>query len=288
MRTYIAIALSSGIAACVFAACGGSDFASLSDDGETTLTGGGYLGQGGGDAGVDVNIGTGGTTSMPVSYAEECGGGCTPGTAVDSTDRCSLDAPGGAGGAGGAPMVDGDCRLVVNDSGDTNGMCGPYGTGREMDSCFTSAQCAPGFGCVGSTGKCRAYCCGELEACPDGTFCVLRAPSADEIPGTVTDPPLIPVCDLADNCMLKTPGACSMGLVCSVVRADGTTACIEEGDGEAGEACPCKEDHVCSYAKNECRKVCDLAGDDCSLGFACQPLNGPNNAGLGICVSTGP
>ncbi len=281
MRSYVAIALVAGIAACVIGACGfGSD--ELVADGQ----GGGWThtSTGGldGDAGVDVEVGDDGGKPEPFTYAQFCGGGCTPASGEPSEMPCTVDD--GAGGGGGA--MAGDCSLVIGDNGTVNGECTPKNDDATQSTpCFTAADCAPGFACVGD-GKCRAYCCGDVEACAAGTYCTLDNPAVDEVPNGVVAPQL-PVCELADHCMLfdTNGGGCTGGKVCSIVRADGTTACIEPGPGGAGDPCPCQAGHVCGYSINKCFQLCSLqsGASDCPSGYVCQQQS--YQQPVGICVS---
>ncbi|HKO91982.1 MAG TPA: hypothetical protein VJU61_12555, partial [Polyangiaceae bacterium] len=57
-------------------------------------------------------------------------------------------------------------------------------------------------------------------------------------------------------------------------RPNGITACVPEGQGEAGGACPCKWGFHCSQATSpaSCVKTCEL--------------NGENSCGAGICQAT--
>lgn len=285
MRSYVAISLVTGIAACLMAACGFSG-AELSD---AASEGGawGTTGSGGldGDAGVDVEVGDDGGQPSPFTYAQFCGGGCTPESASPSDMPCLVDeGAGGNGGAGGA--AEGDCSLVIGLSGSVNGECTTKNeAGTNSAPCFTAADCAPGFACV-DDGKCRANCCGDVEACAEGTYCALQVPAPDEIPNGVVAPQ-IPVCELADHCMLfdANGGGCTGGKVCSIVRADGTTSCIDPGPGGAGDPCPCQAGHVCGSSINKCFQLCSLqsGASDCPSGYVCQQQS--YTQPVGICVS---
>ncbi|HMJ14693.1 MAG TPA: hypothetical protein VK524_24950, partial [Polyangiaceae bacterium] len=70
---------------------------------------------------------------------------------------------------------------------------------------------------------------------------------------------------------------------CGVVRADGTTSCIEPGKGKVGEDCPCAWDHICSQATLTCLKLCPTALEDsCSVGKCQASANLPR--GFGVCI----
>jgi hypothetical protein len=98
-------------------------------------------------------------------------------------------------------------------------------------------------------------------------------------------PILIPVCIHATNCELLTD-ECGEDLTCAIVRANGTTSCVEPGVGAAGDPCPCASGFVCSLLTNECKKLCHLNEDatDCGPGAKCQGGSGGFPLGFGICV----
>ena len=309
------------------AACGASlDEAGGSSGSGLDGAGGGFSSsntQGPGGSGVTVG-GGGGRNPSAFDYSHLCGDGCIPETARASAVPCELDGGGGAGtggagtstattgvggsgsgtggaggsggdgtttgaggGAGGGTVIGPDCKLSIESNGAVAGMCAEVGEGADRAACITSAQCAPGYGCVGFPGECRAYCCGNVDACPAGTYCAPRKPSDGELVGVTNTDVEIPVCDLADGCSLLTPNACEAGKTCSIVRTDGTTSCIDEGIGAAGEPCPCKADHVCNYALNKCLQLCRTDGeDDCPPDMACQGHGSEYPDGIGICVST--
>jgi len=276
MRLFIPISLACGILGCLATACGNTnaDLANSSGSQGAYDSSGGF-GMGGGDSGVDVDVGDDGGTTESFSYAEYCGTGCVPGTGRASREGCNQ----GAGGSGDGGVL--DCQLVVDFAGEVSGVCGATNDGTDGTPCLSTAHCAPGFACVGDmTGTCRAYCCGDVEDCDEGTYCALLELSAQDV-ANVDDPPLIPACELADNCKLLTDNQCESPLVCTVVRTDGTTSCIEEGAGVMGESCPCKEGFMCNTALNECQQLCSMAGNDCPEGYFCQSSsNVPDSFGI--------
>ncbi len=159
----------------------------------------------------------------------------------------------------------------------------------ELLPCNSASDCGPGLGCVlasadQATGVCRPYCCGDVEACAPNTYCAPR-PMAEAGAASL----FIPVCVDADKCTLLEEGQCADGLACAVVRADGTTACIEPGAGRQGEACPCAAGFQCTKLVNECREIChtDAQGSpaECDTAFKCQG-NASLPHGFGLCVKT--
>ena len=257
---------------------------------------GGFAG-GVGGVGGDVSVETGEPTVPDAfDYAALCGEGvCEPGERA----TCGPVRDGGEGGAGGfaqggaSPSGAGGggdsgsaqgCQLV-SDGGLATPTCGPVGPGASEAACQSNADCADGLGCVGldagsepgSVGLCRPYCCGDLEACPTGTFCAPQALLAD----TTT---LVPVCRPVEPCTLLAEGVCPSGTACTVVRADGTTSCAAIGAGGLCDPCPCAEGFVCSLGTNECQQLCrtDLQ-NVCPGGAICQG-GGALPDGVGVCV----
>jgi hypothetical protein len=188
------------------------------------------------------------------------------------------------------------CQLIPAPNNSVERACIPAGA-REIDeACTSSLDCAPGLGCVGGvrSGRCLPYCCGiDGDTCETGYYCAprpLRSPELGEADG-----PLVPVCDRAEICSLGERAdcigehcVCAAGTACSVVRPDGTTACVPEGQGAAGEKCPCKWGYHCSQATTPatCVKTCELnAVDSCSGVCQSTPLL-PD--GWGTCVGAYP
>jgi hypothetical protein len=191
---------------------------------------------------------------------------------------------GATGGTGGQVPVDVECKLVLG-GGQIERSCVASGSAPEFAPCNAAADCGPGLGCalVGAqgTGVCRTYCCGDGETCAPHTYCAPR-PMAE-----AGDPDVkIPVCVDADDCTLLDNSQCGAGLVCAVVRADGTTACIPPGPGKQGDPCPCAGGFACSKLKNQCYKIChvDPASQECDPGYSCQH-NASLPDGFGVCVS---
>ena len=248
---------------------------------------GGWTGEGGGDAGIDANLGDADPDSGPLTYSSLCGDGCLP-----TTDPDAGTCGGGAGGAGGggAPEPSG-CVLAYDANSDSvQGSCGPVGTLPEGSPCLSTTDCAPGLGCVGfGAGACRPYCCGDLEACAPGTYCSpepLVSVSANG-PNGGTDV-LIPVCVLATQCTLLDDTTCTDGLTCTIVRVDGTTSCVEPGSGLLGEHCPCAAGFVCATGIDQCMKLCKIGQPEgCPASYTCQGGAVTYPEGFGVCVGTG-
>lgn len=258
-------------------------FLSAYDDGAGG--GGGATGFGGGNGvtitGTSSTAGTGGSgtggAASPLSFAYMCGGSqaeCEPG--ADSSE-C---APGGTGNMGGASPDAGvklTCQLVP-DGTHAAAKCGLAGVAGDGDPCNQAADCVAGFGCAATsvTGVCRQYCCGNPELCGPQTFCQPTKMAEADVE--------VPLCVPAKPCELLNDGAhCTDGQTCTIVRADGTTSCVDPGDGHEGDACPCAAGYMCSNATGTCVKLCHLDGDECGNG-TCQGGTLPYPENVGFCV----
>jgi hypothetical protein len=173
------------------------------------------------------------------------------------------------------------CQLTPAAGGALERACAAAGTRKGDEPCTSSLDCEPGLGCVGSvrSGRCLPYCCGlDDNTCESGHYCAQRPLRSTEL--GEADGPLVPVCDRAENCSLGEPAdctgehcVCAPGTACSVVRADGTTACVHEGESVAGGPCPCKWGYHCSQATTPatCVKTCELnTPSSCGSGGVCQ------------------
>jgi hypothetical protein len=189
------------------------------------------------------------------------------------------------------------CQVVKDDVGNRTATCLPAGDGIDNGPCVTSADCAAGYACVGdaNVGVCRAYCCLNPEACDEGTYCGVMQ-SRDALVKNPDDKFLLPVCIPANDCELL-PGSegtnrCADGLMCAIVRTDGTTACVLPGTAIEGEPCgpsdpgqsPCAEGFVCSKTTNTCLALCRV-GDPIACGQGvCQSGTGGMPDPYGVCV----
>src|SRR5260370_41396594 len=85
------------------------------------------------------------------------------------------------------------------------------------------------------------------------------------------------LCYPVNNCSALDPGSCASiapGTTCQIADGTGATACLSEGSGVAGAACPCKAGFACvnSSMVNSCRRLCKavVGGGD----PACPPSEG--------------
>jgi hypothetical protein len=133
------------------------------------------------------------------------------------------------------------------------------------------------------------------------TFCSF-APEREVDAESDGEPSLVPVCVAADDCDLGEPYPCPEGRdcqcpdgkACLVVRSgeDGTateglgmTACVEPGEGEAGDECPCAVGHVCSKATAKCLALCSTVAPDAPCSAHCQ-ASSELPLGWGVCIDS--
>lgn len=202
--------------------------------------------------------------------------------AVDAPQD-ALAHPGASSDAAGNGMA---CHVGwINDDSPV-GSCEPAGEKGAGVSCTNASDCLPGMTCVegGPSGpECRPYCCGDPESCPHATYCSTRTPHI----GSVKISHVVPVCVPATPCKLLAGAlsGCTGSQICTIVRADGTTACDEAGAGTRGEPCPCADGFVCGKAANQCLKVCRIqeSATDCPKG-TCQAGSSTFPTGFGVCI----
>jgi len=283
MRAYLRkslfalVVLAGAGAVALFEGCA-AQFDGGTDTSQSSAGAGGFVGTNASGSAASGSMGAGGGASgtpyFNGSYSYLCGGSnpvCRPGT----SDCTPGGNPNMSSGAGGSMIA---CQLVPVDSKAT-AQCntpGPFGAG---DPCESVAHCGAGLGCVTNTtgGICREYCCGDVEACPTDTYCATVLMT--EVPAK------IPVCIPVTKCKLLDHSVCKNGQVCTIVRDDGTTSCVDVGPGQLGQQCPCADGYVCSKINNTCLKLCRVGMDavDCG-GGTCQDGVAGYPDGIGICV----
>lgn len=185
------------------------------------------------------------------------------------------------------------CQLMPASNGRVERDCAPAGARGINEACSSALDCEPGLGCVGSarSGRCLPYCCGiDGESCQEGYYCAQRPLRTLEL--GERDGPLVPVCDRAEQCSLSEPadcvGAncyCTGNTACAVVRMDGTTACVDQGNGGEGEECPCKWGFTCAQGTNppRCVKTCEVSDPSSCTPGVCQAAE-ELPSGWGTCV----
>ena len=217
------------------------------------------------------------------------------------TGSTGVDAPDDVADSGTNPSKDlpglVSCRVTAS-SGERTTVCGAAGSGTDSDPCVTSSDCSPGLACVGdaNTGVCHPYCCRLPDACAEGTYCGVMA-SRDELLSSPDEPFLVPVCVPGNDCdllpSLDGTNGCADGRICTVVRGDGTTACLLPGTAVEGESCgssdipgysPCAEGFVCSKATNTCLALCRVTDPNTCGDGVCQGGTRGMPDPYGVCV----
>ncbi len=275
----------------------------------------------GGTSNVSTDVGTSDGAEEAFVVNALCGTGCLPddplacsgsGSVADAGDAVADAAQDSAeAGYGGAhnkspqpiPSPDGSpspqpaftgaaCQVVPDSDGQPVAKCSAFGPGQAGSPCVSASDCAPGLACVGdaTTGECRPYCCAGADACAAGTWCSEQA-SRDALLATPSVLLMVPVCVPGDDCKLLTDPAddmCPDGTVCTVVRNDGTLACLAPGTVDEGGTCDshdlrCAPGLVCSRSSMTCLKLCSVNADDCGSGV-CQAGTTGLPDSIGICV----
>jgi hypothetical protein len=235
--------------------------------------------------------------AAPSNGGESSGGASAGGEGGFATGGAAAGA-GGVSGEGGQgepadPSLYG-CQVVRQNNQPVR-QCELAGTGQENAPCFSAADCAAGLACVteGEAGRCLFYCCSLDAECGPGTYCAERQQRKATGNTNNADPAPVPVCVPADACSLDEEYPCPDGkdcrckgdTACMVVR-NGTTTCLQPGDGLQGDPCPCAHGHLCSSVTNQCVKICHVdpaqtkaeCGDQKCQASAELPPN------FGICV----
>lgn len=168
----------------------------------------------------------------------------------------------------GAPACPGVCNYQTNEgcsstetcfpsvaNGTATPACTAAGAGKDGDSCAQIADCASGYMCALGEGVCRKLCCGgDWSVCPDPDQRCLQKLSVKE-PNGSTVPTGAMVCVTVNDCDPLNPHTCPKATqACQVIDGTGAVACVNEGQGEQGESCPCAGGYLC--VANACRRLC--------------------------------
>ena len=148
------------------------------------------------------------------------------------------------------------CVPASDGAGNIGAACLPAGTGQSGDACSVNTGCASGFVCASSV--CRKLCCGgDWSVCPGEQRCfreiVVKTAAGEEVDTGAM------LCSPPDECDPLVPTSCLVpGTSCLIVDGTGATGCIAPGEGEAGDACPCKGGFVCveDEGAEVCRQLC--------------------------------
>lgn len=225
------------------------------------------------------------------AVASGCGGGGTETTPLDAGSDATVVILNGGGevatSPNGVPACPGACNYQTNEgcaaaqtcfpnvsTGTVTPACTAAGSGGDGASCTQTSECASGYMCALGEGVCRKLCCGgDWSACPDPDQRCLQKLSIKE-PNGATVPTGAMVCVPVNDCDPLAPHTCKdPNQACQIIDGTGAVKCLNEGQGEQGESCPCAGGYLC--VANACRRLCKAVeggGDP-----YCQ-------AGEGICV----
>ena len=215
------------------------DVGCSSATGETTSSSGGL------DAGpdvVEVVLDGGGAPATPPDGASLCpqGGICNYQTGAG----CPADHP--------------SCIPISDANGGVAPSCLAAGAGTSGAACVQVSDCAAGFACINAV--CHKLCCGgDWTGCPGANeHCIQRLVYSNPGSGGATDTKAM-LCYPINTCDALVPSGCAQpGTTCQLADPTGVTACLPEGQGGSGEACPCKGGFACIVGENggECRRLC--------------------------------
>lgn len=206
--------------------------------GETTTSGGEL------DAGPDVVV-------------VVLDGGGAPATPPDGASLCPQGVCNYQTGAG-CPADHPSCIPSSDASGAVAPSCLAAGPGASGAACAQASDCAAGFLCANAA--CRKLCCGgDWTGCSSPSeHCIERLVYSNPIQGGTTDTKAM-LCTPVNTCDALVPSSCAQpGTTCQLADPTGATACLAEGQGTAGEACPCKGGFACIVGDkgSECRRLC--------------------------------
>ncbi|CAN5283359.1 hypothetical protein BH09MYX1_BH09MYX1_60010 [soil metagenome] len=209
---------------------------------------------------------------------------------VSLAASCGLPPPSSdAGDAGDSGYGDRlACRVVYDESNNKSApQCVTAGDGKDGDPCAKGDDCKVGYECVGTSGRCRHYCCAPSECDaltqtnPGKTyFCDVQPEASAAVK--------VPVCLVAQPCELLKD-KCGTGMTCALVdTTNGTTSCVAAGPAQVGQDCEkthCAANLAClgAIGARVCERLCD-ANHTCSGTDTCQyKFPALKTQGVGIC-----
>jgi len=193
------------------------------------------------DAGPDavvVILDGGGSPAVPPDGAAACPAGA-----------CNYQTGVGCSGAAASciPELQGTTAIPV---------CSPAGTVAAGVACSQATDCVAGYLCAGGT--CHKLCCGgDWTGCDSPTEHCIEGLSYAGATGTIKTGAML--CYPVDTCAALTPSSCPSPTTCQIADATGATACLPDGTGEAGGACPCKGGFTCVSSATQapvCVRLC--------------------------------
>ncbi len=219
---------------------------------------------------------TGGPDAGPPEIEVILDGGGAPATPPDGASRCPQDGLCNYQTGAGCPAGTPSCLPLPDGNGGVAPACNLAGSGASGAACTAATDCAAGHLCV--EGTCHKLCCGgDWTGCASaGEHCLQGLVYGDGKGGTLQTKAML--CSPINTCDALVPSSCpKAGTTCQIADPTGATACLPEGQGGSGDACPCQGGFTCLVGENgsECRRLCKaVAGGGDPF---CQ-------SGEGICV----
>ncbi len=203
-------------------------------------------------------------------------GGGDPATPPDGASKCPQGGICNYQTGTGCPAANPSCIPATNGNGGVAPACDLAGAVANGGACTQATDCVAGHLCV--EGACHKLCCGgDWTGCGSASeHCIQSLVYGDGKGGTLATNAML--CYPVNTCDALKPSSCPKpGTTCQIADPTGATACLPEGSGSAGEACPCKGGFACIVADNggECRRLCK------AVEGGAEPFC---QSGEGICV----
>jgi hypothetical protein len=237
--------------------------------------------------GLFAHVGCGSTGSTSSSSSNPDGGpdyrivdaGGDPATPPDGKAACPAGVCNYQTGAGCTDMAIA-CVPSVDAMGKATPSCTAPGTKKIDEACKAANDCGAGMFCVG--GACRELCCGgDWTGCSSpNEHCIAAVAFSDGKGGVIQTGAM--ACLPVNTCDALNPASCNApGTTCQIVDPTGATACLPDGTGGPGEACPCKGGYLC--VAGACRRLCKAvegggdpacqSGEGDCVHFTRDPMN---------------
>jgi hypothetical protein len=205
----------------------------------------------------EVTSSSGGVDAGPDVIEVVLDGGGDPATPPDGATKCPQGGVCNYQTGLGCPASNPSCIPASDGKGGVAPACDVAGAGVSGAACTQSTDCAAGFLCA--EGACHKLCCGgDWTGCPSAAeHCIEGLVYGDGKGGTIATNAML--CYPVNTCDALVPTGCTKpGTTCQIADPTGVTACITEGTGASGGACPCKGGFTCVIGENggECHRLC--------------------------------
>lgn len=200
---------------------------------------------------------SGGIDAGPDVVVVVLDGGGAPATPPDGASLCPQGGACNYQTGAGCPADHPACIPVADGNGGVAPACALTGPGANGAACAVAGDCAAGLLCAEKT--CHKLCCGgDWTGCPSANeHCIQSLVYGDGNGGTIATKAML--CYPVNTCDALAPSSCAqLGTTCQLADPTGATACLPEGQGGSGDACPCKGGFACIVGEKggECRRLC--------------------------------